>query len=435
MKVLIVSPVPTDPPTAGNRARVSNLLSALESLGHHVSFAYAPYEDFDAGAMWSRLHHRLHILKAGKPPFPLSGIIAKAKRRIARSVRLSSSYLSSVDEWFDDQLLPQIKGLHEVETFEVALIVYVFMSKVISVFPKSVRTIIDANDLMGDRHRNYLNAGLQPQWFSTKPKQEIQALNRANAVIAIQEGEADYFRRHVSSEVFCVGHIPPPNAKTLPDSRGARLLFVGSANPINIQGLEWFIAAVLPKIQADMPNCELAIAGPAGRERRWPNGVIALGQVESLEKAYAEATVIVNPVLFGTGLAVKSIEALGFGKPLVTTTAGARGLGAEFSSALSIAQNENEFAQSVLRLLQNKAERNELSGNGLAAVHTWRRRQLANLDAAIRGKTNGHSKNCPCSSSATNLPANDSASFSLSSLLPIDCSACSGIRTRNDGTF
>jgi polysaccharide biosynthesis protein PslH len=387
MKVLIVSPVPTDPPTAGNRARVSNLLSALEDLGHHVSFAYAPYEEFDPGAMRSRLHHRLHILKAGKPPFPLPGIIPRARRRIARSLRLSSMYLSLVDEWFDDHLLPQIKCLHEVENFEVALIVYVFMSKVISVLPKSVRTIIDTNDLMGDRHKTYLNSGLQPQWFSTKPKKEIQALNRANAVIAIQEGEADYFRRHLSSEVFCVGHIPPPNSRALPDSWGARLLFVGSANPINIQGLEWFVTSVLPKIRAEMPNCELAIAGPAARERTWPNGVIALGQLESLEKAYAEATVIINPVIFGTGLAVKSIEALGFGKPLVTTTAGARGLGSEFSSALSIVQNENEFAQSVLRLLQNKAERDELSGNGLAAVHSWRRRQLANLDAAVRGKT------------------------------------------------
>jgi glycosyltransferase involved in cell wall biosynthesis len=301
-------------------------------------------------------------------------------------LRLSSIYLSSVDEWFDDRLLPQIKGLHEVETFEVALIVYVFMSKVISVFPKSVRTIIDGNDLMGDRHKHYLNSGLQPQWFSTKPKHEIQALNRANAVIAIQEGEADYLRRHLSSEVFCVGHIPPPNARALPDSRSARLLFVGSANPINIQGLEWFITSVLPKIRAKMPNCELAIVGPAGGERRWPNGVIALGQVESLEKAYAEATVIINPVMFGTGLAVKSIEALGFGKPLVTTTAGARGLGSEFSFAVSIAQNENEFVRSVLRLLKNKAERDELSRNGLAAIHTWRRQQLANLNAAVTGK-------------------------------------------------
>jgi hypothetical protein len=69
MKVLIASPVPTDPATAGNRARVATLVSALEGLGHQVILAYAPYEEFDEGAMRARLGHRLHILKSGKPPF------------------------------------------------------------------------------------------------------------------------------------------------------------------------------------------------------------------------------------------------------------------------------------------------------------------------------------------------------------------------------
>jgi hypothetical protein len=81
-----------------------------------------------------------------------------------------------------------------VERFEVALFVYVFMSKLISAVPKTLRTIIDANDLMGDRHQAYIKAGLKPQWFSTTPREEVEALDRANAVIAIQENEAVYLK-------------------------------------------------------------------------------------------------------------------------------------------------------------------------------------------------------------------------------------------------
>ena len=56
MKVLIVSPVPTDPILAGNRARVLNLFVALEQLGHEVKFAYVHYEHgTDYNAMERRL--------------------------------------------------------------------------------------------------------------------------------------------------------------------------------------------------------------------------------------------------------------------------------------------------------------------------------------------------------------------------------------------
>ena len=191
--------------------------------------------------------------------------------------------------------------------------------------------------------------------------------------------------RHGVREVFCVGHLSTHQLTPLPDPGGKRLLFVGSANPINIQGLEWFVELVLPQIRAAIPGCELAIAGPAGYARAWPDGVLVLGKVDSLAAAYAEATVVVNPVVFGTGLAVKTIEALSYGKAVVATPAGARGLGPEFSSAVSIAQNGNTFARRVIELLQNKAARVELSRNAIAAIDTWRLHQLSALDAAVKG--------------------------------------------------
>jgi polysaccharide biosynthesis protein PslH len=384
MKLLLISPVPTDPLTAGNRARVLNIFRALEHLGHDVTFAYVPYEygNVDYSAMRGRLQHRLRILETLRPPFP-SGT-AKLRRRLSRALRLSSAYLWDVDEWFYDGLVPQIMDLHEAENFETVLIEYVFLSKLACFFPKFVRTIIDTHDLFGNRHKHYLTNGLQPTWFATTEKEEINALNRANAVIAIQNEEAEYLRQQGAREVFCVGHVSTHEALPLPDPGGARLLFVGSANPINIQGLEWFVELVLPEIRAEIPGCELAIAGPAGHERSWPDGVLVLGELESLASAYSEATLVVNPVTFGTGLAVKTIEALSYGKALVATAAGARGLTSEFAGAVCVAQNYT-FARKVIELLQNKAARAVLSQNAVATFNAWRLGELAVLDEAVRG--------------------------------------------------
>ena len=136
--------------------------------------------------MERRLGHRLRILQSEGPP--IRRLAGRAKRKIQRALRLRSAHLWHVDEWFDDRLLSQAKSLQNTECFDTVLIEYVFLSKLVSVLPNSVRTIIDTHDLMGDRHKLYLNSGMQPVWFATRPEEEIRALNRANAVIAIQEG-------------------------------------------------------------------------------------------------------------------------------------------------------------------------------------------------------------------------------------------------------
>ena len=52
----------------------------------------------------------------------------------------------------------------------------------------------------------------------------------------------------------------------------SRILFVGSANPINVQALEWILGAVFPHIQKKRADSELVVAGEVGRVRRWPTG-------------------------------------------------------------------------------------------------------------------------------------------------------------------
>jgi glycosyltransferase involved in cell wall biosynthesis len=367
---------------------VSNLITLLEHLGHDVTFAYVPYEPADYEAMEQRFGRRLHILRS--EGLPIHSLAGRAKRKILRPLGLRSAHLWRVDDWFDNGLLSQVTRLQNTGGFDTVLIEYVFLSKLATAFPESVRTIIDTHDLMGDRHKIYQNSGMQPVWFATKPEDEIRALNRADAVIAIQEEEAAYLRQRVSGEVFCVGHIGSLDSAPLPDPGGTRILFVGSANPINIRGLEWFLQSAFPEIRARIPGCELAIAGAASEGRAWPNAVLALGRIESLTPVYAAAAVVINPVTFGTGLPVKTIEALSYGKPLVATAAGVRGLGSQFAGAFLVAENAREFARRVVELLQNKAARARLSENALAAMRAWRLQQLSALDATVRG---GHRSN------------------------------------------
>ena len=79
------------------------------------------------------------------------------------------------------------------------------------------------------------------------------------------------------------------------------------------------------------PTAELRLVGPAPEEiaayGRAPDGVKFCGFVPSLEEAYASARIVVCPIRYGGGTRVKLVEAAGWGKPIVSTTLGAEGLG------------------------------------------------------------------------------------------------------------
>jgi polysaccharide biosynthesis protein PslH len=353
-----------------------------------VTFAYVPYDPADYDKMRERFGNRLRILHAAAPPF--KSFSSRLGGRIKREFGLKSGYLLRVDEWFDDGLLPQIQHLYEKQRFEAVLINYVYLSKLACGLPTSVRTIIDTHDLMGDRHKQYFTAGMQPTSFATKPAEEIRALNRVKAVIAIQQQEANYFKQNVSGEVFCVGHLLDSTFGPLPDPGGAHILFVGSANIINVHGLEWFLEQVLPRIRKKRPDVELALAGAVGGERTWPIGITVLGPQQSLAAVYADATLVINPVQFGTGLAIKTVEALSYGKPVVATPAGARGLDIDFRGALSLASTPDAFADQVLELLENEAKRSVMAHHAIAASHQWQHRQISMLNGAITGHKNNN---------------------------------------------
>jgi glycosyltransferase involved in cell wall biosynthesis len=81
-----------------------------------------------------------------------------------------------------------------------------------------------------------------------------------------------------------------------------------------------------------------------------PEGVKKMGRVPDLEPYYRQAAVVINPVPYGSGLKIKSVEALAFGKCLVTTATGVQGLEEEAKPPYEIRDIE-EMADPIVRWL------------------------------------------------------------------------------------
>jgi glycosyltransferase involved in cell wall biosynthesis len=96
------------------------------------------------------------------------------------------------------------------------------------------------------------------------------------------------------------------------------VLFFGSWFHANIAGIKWFIDNVLPR--ADI---KLTVAG-RGMEKLnqfYHNSekLIILGTITDVDSMYRQADIVVNPVFDGSGMKIKTGEALRYGKTIVGT--------------------------------------------------------------------------------------------------------------------
>jgi len=210
---------------------------------------------------------------------------------------------------------------------DVVLVNYVFLSGVLEGLPPHVHRVIDTHDRMSGRLELYRDIGATPGFFYTTVEQERLALGRADTVIAIQDIEAAYFRQQGAACVEVIGHLPPKREASKAPSERLRVGFLGSANKFNVASL----AALLEEMQhRDTPRLELVIGGGVcGRVESCSAGVTQLGFVEDPVDFYKQVDVVIVPLLVGTGLKIKTVEALAFGKPVVSTRVGFEGLRAE----------------------------------------------------------------------------------------------------------
>lgn len=358
--ILIVSPVPTHPASAGNRARVASLVDLLRQLGHRVYFMHVRQEAGDDQRMRASL---------GDAYLPVDYDMSRSRwrslrRRIARKLGHPSMHNLGIDEWYDPALDEHLDSFFNTHDVDAVIVEYVFFSRALLRVPASVRKIIDTHDVFTDRYRRYVDHGLAPTWYSCSAREEARGLARADALIAIQSSEATHFRQLIDRPVAVVGHAVRLQALPAEAVVPGRILFIASGSTINLAAFDWMKNAILPRIRAACPDAELAVGGTISRQVEPAPGIRILGLVDDLADAYATAEVVVNPVQLGTGLKIKSVESLGFGRPLVTTPCGAEGLEDGAGDAFLMASTAEQLADDVVRLLTDPATAARIAAAG-----------------------------------------------------------------------
>jgi len=375
-QVLFISPIPTHPTTAGNRARVNTLASSLSRNGHDLFFMHIEQEAGDRTILKEVWGDRYVPVPYKKPRSRLAHLL----RRIARKINSKRAFQYGIDEWYDPDTDRAINKFLESYPIDIVIVEYVFMSRALLNIPEGIVKILDTHDVFANREQRYIANNMQPTWFSCSPRQEAKGLQRADVVVAIQEDEANYFRACMDVDVVTIGHPVDLVDASVSDIVTGRILLVGSSNPINVSSAQWLIELVFPIVLETFPDAELCIAGTICQALTPVPKVRLLGKLDDLSEAYAGAHLVVNPMLFGTGLKIKSVEALAHNRPLVTTPCGAEGLVSSAQQAFSVASAPEAFAAEITRLLHQPDAAIALGNEGFA----YAARFNARIESQIR---------------------------------------------------
>ena len=161
-----------------------------------------------------------------------------------------------------------------------------------------------------------------------------------------------------------------------------KILFLGSNNPSNVFGLQRFIAETFPSLRVLIPDLELVIVGSVCSRVLDQEGIVKMGEMTNLESIYDLSDIVINSLTIGTGLKIKSIEALGFSKALVSTSVGADGLEDGIGSAFLVANNTEEFCNALNLIIFDAKTYLNLCGNAAKFSEIWNKgvkNELCNL--------------------------------------------------------
>lgn len=221
---------------------------------------------------------------------------------------------------------------------------------------------------------------------------ELEHINDYDGIVCITENDADYFRQNgcrkeVISIPFGITPCVPDNVAEEPGT----LFHIGSMDWLpNLEGINWFLERVWPVVHERIPQLSLYLAGrkmPEHLMRLNMEGVKVVGEVADATYFIASKQINVVPLLSGSGIRVKIIEAMSLGKTVISTTIGAQGIGCTNGEHLLLADTPDAFAEQIQRCVNDPEFCHRIGRNAYDFIlHSYSTATLTNQLLDFYGK-------------------------------------------------
>ncbi len=226
------------------------------------------------------------------------------------------------------------------------------------ILPGNILTGVITHDVVHHRQATLSASGIFANAAEMMSMNEERAsLAEIDFIIAIQEDDAKIFREMLPESTVITAPmsigIASSTVHPAKEIVPGRCLLVGGYGQPNIDSFNWFLREVWPKVYSSNPAACLHVCGNVCRALQAPErmNISLLGRIEDLSGEYEEAELCVIPLLAGSGLKIKLIEALKYNCRCVSTSWGVQGIRFPEKYGIIVADTANEMGEKILSSL------------------------------------------------------------------------------------
>ncbi|MET0464326.1 MAG: glycosyltransferase [Chitinophagaceae bacterium] len=280
-------------------------------------------------------------------------------------------------------LRKQFDAILQKNRYDYIIISYAYWADLIrdNPFLENAVTIIDTHDLLTSQHQH--DPGID---IGAALGDELKRVAQFDQIWAISIEETYFFKQFFPGRVHFITMMKE-DPMPLPQDPVFDLIYVATHSPHNKRSIGWFLEKVYPLLPNDLRIC---IIGNILEHipQNIPN-ITRIPFAEKLDDYYNQSRVVICPMLSGTGIKIKVVEAMAFGLPVVCTTGGVDGIPDKSNNGCLVTNDENRFAENIMLLLTNEAAYKKQSELGRACFKKYflRKEVYGQLDQALNIKT------------------------------------------------
>lgn len=234
--------------------------------------------------------------------------------------------------------------------FDIVIISYALWGKLIEKIPYDTYKILDTHDFITGQCKN------RKSEVGKLFGDEIDILKNFDEIWTYSIEEQYIFEQFTDKKVTLIPVSFPINFNNQSTEKKYDAIYVASNNPHNISGINWFVNEVMPFLN----NVNIHVVGKIGEYIADHKNIIKHGIVDDLTDFYLNSKIAICPMLSGTGIKIKVVEALSHGVPVITNQRGVDGLLNKRDNGCIVTDDPEIFAEQMMRLLHDKIYYSEI---------------------------------------------------------------------------
>ena len=284
---------------------------------------------------------------------------------------------------YEEQLIKKL----QTNSFDIVQLEGVFMATYIPIIKKysKAKIILRSHNVehqIWERHLANEKKGIKKTYLSLQNRRlksfEINAINRVDAIVTITDEDKKTIATICPEKPIhtCLTGINLESYKQVTHPKKTNTLFHFASMDWmpNVEAVDWLINTVWNEVLKNKPDAKLILAGrgmPERLKKMASENISIIDDVKDSKEFYNTYDIMLVPLWSGSGLRIKLVEGLAYGKAIITTSIGAEGIPYNANKDFLIADSSTEFIKAIISILNNPSQKQELQQSARVLAETY----------------------------------------------------------------